>query len=178
MGRFAKDCTRCGVWGVAILILVCVGASEYKMDRMLRAIDELCDEGVIKGNEVIAQIGYTDYKPRNYKYFNLIDRNEFQTYMEQADLIISHAGTGSVIPPLKLGKKVIVFPRLEKYSEHLDNHQLELCDVFTNGGYTMRAENKDELREQILKAGSFVPKKFASNNIKINQMICDYIDSI
>lgn len=160
------------------MILVCVGASEYKMDRLLIAVDELCDEGVIKGNEIVAQIGYTDYKPRNYKYFNLIGRDEFQDYMEQADLIITHAGTGSVIPPLKLGKKVVVFPRLEKYKEHLDDHQLELCAVLTDSGYTMSAENKEELRDRILHMEEFKPKQFISNNAKINQIVCNFIDEL
>ena len=90
-------------------ILVSVGASEYGFDRLLKIIDELCDEHVLDGNNIIAQLGSAQYKPRNYKYFKLIGRDEYETYMDNADLIISHAGTGSVIPPLKLGKKVIVF---------------------------------------------------------------------
>lgn len=160
------------------MILVCVGASEYKMDRLLIAVDELCDEGVINGNEIVAQIGYTDYHPRNYRYFDLIGRDEYQNYIKQADLIITHAGTGSVIPPLKLGKKIIVIPRREMYHEHLDDHQLELRDVFTNAGYTMAAENKDELRDRIQHVEDFKPKQFVSNNTRINLMVCDFIDGL
>ena len=119
------------------MILVCVGASEYKFNRLLKIIDELCDENILNGNEIIAQIGSTEYKPRNYKNFRMIGREDFQRYINEADLIITHAGTGSVIPPLKLGKKVIVVPRREKYKEHLDDHQLELRDVFTTAGYTL-----------------------------------------
>ena len=160
------------------MILVCVGASEYKLDRLLQYVDELCDEGILDGKDIVAQIGNTDYQPRNYKGFSLIGRDEFQSYMEQANLIISHAGTGSVIPPLKLGKKVIVFPRLEKYHEHLDDHQLELRDVFTNAGYTLSAENKDELVQAIEQAKSFQPKTFRSNNEKMNRLVIDYIESL
>lgn len=178
MGGTSKDCSGCNIWGVDILILVCVGASEYKFDRLLKIVDELCDENILKGEEIIAQIGNTDYAPRNYKSFNLIGRDDFQKYMEEAELIITHAGTGSVIPPLKLGKKVIVFPRLEKYKEHLDNHQLELRDVFTNAGYTLSAENKDELIDAIIKSRNFVPKEFHSNNRRINEMVIDFIEKI
>ena len=112
------------------MILISVGASEYKFDRFLKIIDELCEEKVMNGDEIIAQKGNTDYITQNYKSFSLIGREEFQKYMEDADIIITHAGTGCVVPPLKLGKKIIIFPRLEEYREHLDNHQLELCDVF------------------------------------------------
>ena len=161
-----------------LLILVCVGASEYKLDRLLIMVDELCDEGVISGNEIIAQIGNTDYKPRNYKSFSLIGRDDFQHYMEQSELIITHAGTGSVIPPLKLGKKVIVFPRLQKYKEHLDDHQLELRDVFTNSGYTLSAVAIDQLRDAIINIKDFTPRPFVSNNRKINSMVIDFIDRL
>ncbi|MBT9777077.1 capsular biosynthesis protein CpsG [Clostridium sp. MCC353] len=176
MGRITENCTRCCLWRGDILILVCVGASEYKMDRLLTIIDELCDEQILDGKQIVAQIGSTSYSPRNFKSFKLIGRDEFQTYIEQADLVITHAGTGSVIPPLKLGKKVIVFPRLKKYKEHLDDHQLELRDVFTNSGYTLSAENKEELLEALSSVPSFIPKTFVSNNKKINDMVIDFIE--
>ena len=44
-------------------------------------VDDLCDEKVLDGTQIIAQIGNTDYKPRNYKSFHLLGREEFQEYM-------------------------------------------------------------------------------------------------
>lgn len=178
MGRAVSNRSKCSIWGVDILILVCVGASEYRFDRLLKNIDQLCDEKVLDGKEIIAQIGNTDYVPRNYKSFPLIGRDEFQKYMEAASFVITHAGTGSVIPPLKLGKKVIVFPRMEKYKEHLDNHQLELSEVFTSAGYTMSAENIDELRNAVKNIDEFEPRTFVSNSERINRMVIDFIESI
>ncbi len=160
------------------MILVCVGASEYRFDRLLKIVDELCDEKMLDGSEIIAQIGSTDYQPRNYKSFHLLGREEFQEYMEKSDLVITHAGTGSVIPPLKLGKKVIVVPRREKYKEHLDDHQLELRDVFTNAGYTLSANNKEELIDALQHLETFTPKVFQSNNSHVNQLVIDFIESI
>lgn len=160
------------------MILVCVGASEYSFERLLISIDELCDEGNIYGRDIIAQIGSSKYVPINYKSFSLIGRNDFQKYMESADIVITHAGTGSVIPSLKLGKKVIVFPRREEYGEHLDNHQLELANVLTSSGYTLCATNKKELKECILNIKNFTPKKFVSNKERMNELIIEYIDKL
>lgn len=160
------------------MILVCVGASEYRFDRLLKMIDDLCDEKVLDCTKIIAQIGNTDYQPRNYKSFHLLGREEFQQYMEKSDLVITHAGTGSVIPPLKLGKKVIIVPRREKYKEHLDDHQLELTDLFTNAGYTLSADCKEELIEALHQLETFTPKPFQSNNIHVNQLVIDFIESI
>lgn len=148
------------------------------MDRVLKYIDELCEENVINGSEVVAQIGYTNYKPHNYKYFNLIGREDFQKYIEEASVIISHAGTGSVIPPLKMKKKVIVVPRRLKYGEHLDDHQLELADVFSSAGYTLCANDKQELADCIRKMELFQPKEFKSNKKEFNALVIDFIEKM
>lgn len=158
-------------------ILICVGASEYGFERLLKIVDELCDEKVLDGKHIVAQLGSSSYIPHNFNYFKLIGREEYENYIEQADVIISHAGTGSVIPPLKKGKKVIVFPRRECYGEHLDDHQLELADVFTQNGYTLCATNKAELQACLADINKFQPRTFKSNSHNINQLIIDYIEN-
>ena len=178
MERSFEDSTECDIWRMDLLILVSVGTAEYSFDRLFRMIDEVCDMGIIDGNDIIAQKGSTKYNPRNFKCFNLIGRDEFQKYINSADLIICHAGTGSVILPLKLGKKIIVVPRRAKYGEHVDDHQLELRDTFTRAGYTLSAENKDELVKAIKDSHSFVPNKFKSNNARINNLIIDFITKL
>ena len=157
------------------MILICVGASEFQMNRLLEYVDELCDEKLIEGKDVIAQSGVSDYQPRNYKAFSLIAREDFQKYVSDADVIITHAGTGSVIPPLKQGKKIIVFPRREMYHEHIDDHQLELADVFTSNGYTLCATSKEELKKCLEEISDFVPKTFVSGKGNIDKIIIEYL---
>ena len=155
-----------------LLIFITVGSSEeYKFPRLLRIVDELCDEGVIKGEEVIAQIGYTEYSPRNYKAFDMTSDEEFKELVAKADIVITHAGTGSVTSALKAHRKVIIFPRQYKYKEHLDNHQLELAALFTDKGYTLSAMDKEELKDRILHIEEFV-----SSNKKINKLVIDFIE--
>lgn len=74
------------------------------------------------------------------------------------------------------GKKVIVFPRREKYKEHLDDHQIGLRDAFVNSGYALKAENKEELVKAIEESKNFKPKVFKSNNERMNQLIIDFIE--
>jgi UDP-N-acetylglucosamine transferase subunit ALG13 len=141
----------------------------------LKILDELCDEGIIDGADVVAQIGSTTYSPRNYKSFDLIARDDYQRYVDAADIIITHAGTGSVVPPLRQGKKIIIFPRLVKYREHLDNHQLELAETFTQQGYALCAQNIGELRKCLGNVEDFIPNQFVSNNTRLNELVIDYI---
>lgn len=156
-------------------ILISVGASEFGFDRLLRIIDKLCEERVIDGNHVLAQIGCSKYIPQNYNYFRLIDHDDFVQYLDKANLVICHAGTGSVIPALKKKKKIIVFPRMKEFNEHIDNHQLELAEIFTQSGYTMCAHNEEELRNCIQYQDTFKLKEFISNTEEISDFIIETI---
>ena len=143
------------------MIFITVGSSEeYKFPRLLQIVDELCDEGVINGKDVVAQIGYTEYAPHNYKAFDMTSDEEFKEMVAKADIIITHAGTGSVTSALKAHRKVIIFPRQYKFKEHLDDHQLELAALFTDKGYTLSAMDKEELRDRIIHIDDFHPVEF------------------
>lgn len=141
--------------------------------RLFRILDELCEEGVLNGKDIVAQTGYDNYHSNYYQTFDYIGDDEFKTLISESDVVITHAGTGTVTSALKAHKKVILFPRLAAYDEHYDDHQLELCDLFAGGGFALCAQNKDELKECILHIDSFNPKEFISNKDNFNQLILD-----
>lgn len=159
-------------------VLVTIGSMvEKKFTRLFRTIDELCEEGVLEGENVVAQVGFDQYDSKFYKCFDMVPDEEFKRIISESDLIIAHAGTGTVISSIKQGKKVIIFPRMAKYDEHYDDHQLELAELFTRQGYVLKASNKEELRNCIQTIDQFVPVPFKSNNAHMNKIIMDFIDS-
>jgi UDP-N-acetylglucosamine transferase subunit ALG13 len=130
------------------LIFVCVGTREYQLNRLLEKLDELLEEGFIK-EEVFAQIGHSTYTPKNYKYAKFINPDEFNKYLEDCRLVITHGGTGSIIGALKKGKCVVGVARLSKYGEHIDDHQKQIVELFTKEQYIYGIEEMDELRNAI-----------------------------
>lgn len=112
------------------MIFVTLGSQKFQFNRLLKELDKLIEERVIE-EDVFAQIGYSDYLPRNYKYKDFLSRDEFMQWEGKADIVITHGGTGAIIGAVKKGKKVIAVPRLEKYGEHVDDHQLQLITQFT-----------------------------------------------
>ena len=58
------------------MIFITLGSQKFQFNRLLKAVDELVAAGKIK-DEVFAQIGYSDYKPMNYKYEQFLDREKF-----------------------------------------------------------------------------------------------------
>ena len=145
------------------MILVTVGSSNILFDRLFVAIDSLCEKGVLNGNNVVAQTGKIKYDIKNYRHFEYTSSNQMEDLQKEAEYVICHAGTGTVVGSLKAGKKVIVFPRLQKYHEHESDHQLDLAREFAAEGYVLCAMNEEELEKAIREIGDFQPKPFVSN---------------
>lgn len=115
------------------MIFVCTGSRDYQFNRLIEELDRLVAAGEIT-DEIFAQIGDSN-PPKHFPYERFVERKRFAQLQRDADLIISHAGTGALVGALKLGKKVIAVPRLAKYGEHIDDHQTQIAGVLAQEGY-------------------------------------------
>lgn len=141
------------------MILVTLGTQKQKFYRLLEAVEKLNTD-----EEIIVQAGGSaDYKSNKMKIFDFISYDEMQRYIDKADLIITHGGTGSIIMPLQKNKKVIACPRLEKYEEHINDHQKEIVDVFSLEGHILKFDDGDNLQDVYEKAKKFKPIPYKSN---------------
>lgn len=125
--------------------------------------------------ETFAQIGYSSYKPQHYKYKKFLDRDEFGKEMSKADIIITHGGTGAIIGAIKKGKKVIAVPRLARYGEHVDDHQLQLVRQFDDLNLICSCEDICTLDKAIEIVQNTEYKKYVSNTKNIIVSIEQFI---
>lgn len=158
------------------MIFVTVGSQKFQFNRLLIEIDRLIEEKKIT-EKVFAQTGYSDYKPKNYEYKEFLDRDEFANIMSKCDKVITHGGTGAIIGAVKREKKVIAVPRLSKYEEHVDDHQLQIVNQFNNMKFISVANNVDELGEKIINIENEMHVKYISNTKEILNEIEYYINS-
>ena len=158
------------------MIFVTLGSQKFQFDRILKEIDFLIENGDIQDN-VFAQIGYSNYIPRNFNYQKFLSREEFRKHMKQSEIVITHGGTGAIVGALKMKKKVIAVPRLEKYGEHVDNHQREIVKQFTISRYISGVEDIKNLKHALYKIENTEFKGFKSNTINIVNSIEAYIES-
>ena len=156
------------------MIFVTVG-SQLTFDRLLKAVDKEIEVGNIK-DQVIVQGGKTKFKSKNMKIIKFLELDEFDKYIKDADLIISHGGVGSIIDALKYNKTVIATPRLKKYKEALNDHQIQIIENFGIEGYIIPLLDLTELNLAIEKVKTFKPKKYKSNTNKMVKLIEDFID--
>ena len=140
------------------MILVTLGTQKQQFTRLLDYIEESSIN-----DEIIVQAGYTEYRSSKMKIFDFIDYDEMNKYLDNADLIITHAGTGSIVSALQKNKKVIACARKSEYQEHVDNHQEEIVSVFYEEGYILKIDDSINLDEIMKNINKFKPKKFVSN---------------
>ena len=142
-----------------------------------KTIDAEIEKGNIK-DKVVVQAGFmmNKYKSENMEMFDLIDREEFGKLVSECDYLITHGGVGSILAGLKANKKVIVCPRLFKYKEHMNDHQVQIVKQFSDNGYILAYNDGDDLGKIIKKIPSFKPKKYVSNTENMIKLITDFID--
>ena len=84
------------------MILVMLGTQNNSFHRLLEEIDRLIDKKIIN-EKVVVQAGYTKYSSDNMEIFSLIPQEELEKYQDNANLIITHGGVGSIIGSIKKG---------------------------------------------------------------------------
>lgn len=126
------------------MIFVTVGSRNYPFDRLLIKLDELFENGTIK-EPLFAQTGTSVYTPKHYEYKDFITPEEFSLRVRTANIVVSHGASGSIMQALKAGKKVIAVTRLEKYGEHINDHQIQNNEAFGCNHYVIPVLEMDDL---------------------------------
>lgn len=157
------------------MIFVTLGTQDKPFTRLLKKIDEEIAKGNIE-DEVIVQGGCSKIDTNNMTIFNQVSQQEFEEYIEKCEILLTHAGVGSIITGLKYGKKVVAVPRLAKYGEAANDHQIQLVENFSQEGYILGVNNLDDLVKVIKDAKKFKPKKYVSNTEHFIDQLVDYIE--
>lgn len=157
------------------MIFVTLGSQKFQFNRLLEKVDELVGQRIIT-EEVFAQTGYSDYPPKNYDYKKFLDREEFLEIESKANIVITHGGTGAIIGAVKEGKKVIAVPRLAKYGEHVDDHQIQLIRQFDRMSIIEACYEIERLKDAYKKSKVTEYNRYISNTEKIIESIERFIE--
>lgn len=155
------------------MIFVVLGTQKFQLNRLLKEIDNLCEMNLLE--EVFAQIGCSDYIPKNFRYVDFLDKSEFDKKISECSLVITHSGVGSIITAVQCKKPVIVYPRLSKYNEHVDNHQLEIARAFSKKNFVLCCEEKDNLGVLIQEAKTHKFDEYISSTEKILDLVGGFL---
>jgi beta-1,4-N-acetylglucosaminyltransferase len=137
------------------LILVTVGMHNQPFDRLVQAADELAS---LVEEPVVIQRGVSRYTPTFGQYFDFADEAQMRKWVSEARVVVSHGGAGSIISALQAGKSLVIVPRLKRFGEHFDDHQLELAEALAKVGRAIIVVvlSAEALREAIARASGWV----------------------
>ncbi len=146
------------------MIFVTVG-TQLPFDRLLQAMDDWAE--INPDHHVIAQTGVSNLQTSRIETRPFVNASEFKTLVKQADVLVAHAGMGSILTAVELGKPVIIMPRRAGLGEHRNDHQLATAERLGHLENLQVVENARELPMALRKALN--AKSFAA----MSEMISD-----
>lgn len=158
------------------MIFLVLGTQKFQLDRLLKKVDELVAANIIK-EKVFAQIGHSTYTPKNYDYTQFLEKDLFEDKIKECKLLITHSGVSTIMAGIKNDKPVIVFPRLKKYNEHVDDHQLEISRAFQKKKLILLCEDEGSISEMITLSKTYEFKEFTSQTGLTINAISNFISN-
>lgn len=156
------------------MIFVTIGTQQQNFQRLFDYINN-----IDTNEKIVVQKGKSKYK-LNEKIitYDFIPYEEMEKYIRKARIIITHGGGGTVFKALKLNKKVIVVPRLSKYKEHINDHQLEFSKYLQEKNYCFVVETEEEFQEALKRIDSYHFNSYVSGEKEFIKNIENEIDQL
>ncbi len=143
------------------MVFIAVGTQKQQFNRIFKIVE---NSNILKDEQVIAQSGFTKYNSNKVKMLGFISQDELNEYIKTSDLVICHGGVGTIFTALRYKKKVLVIPRLKKYKEHKNDHQVEICEELQKNGYILYLKDGEDLDEKLEKLKDFKFKEYLPDN--------------
>ncbi len=158
------------------MIFLTVG-TQFPFDRFIRAVDNIFDQGLID-EEIFAQIGETSYKPRNFESVASLEKKVFDECFRKASSVMSHAGVGTITVALKNHKPLLVMPRMKRYKEHVNDHQVATAKKFEELGHILAVYDVKDLPNGIRKLKNFIPRERKASPDAIAERIRRFLNKL
>lgn len=142
------------------MVFVSVGTQKQQFTRIFQMVENSI---VLEDDEIVAQTGNTKFESKRIKMLPSIDNNKFNEYIKKADFVICHGGVGTIFNALENGKRILVVPRLGKYKEHINDHQLEVAGQLEKEGYLILYKDGEDFDKYVNRLKNFKPKKYVSD---------------
>ena len=137
------------------MIFVTLGTHEQPFERALDLVAGLADR-----DELLIQHGATHARPGlpHVEWLDYLEWEPLTASMRDAEVVITHAGVGSAVTAIRAGKKPVLVPRLARFGEHVDDHQLQLAERLADFGLAVACGPGDRLEGAVAHARATVAR--------------------
>ena len=142
------------------------------MNRLIEAIDKMAST---MSETFFIQTGNSTYKPKNCEYKDFVDALEFQKMIENCSILVTHSGVGTIMRGIDAGKPVLVVPRLARYHEHVDDHQVQIAKAFAEKNCVIYCDDLEQLPKVLEDTKTFQFQPYKAPESKIVDIILDFV---
>jgi UDP-N-acetylglucosamine transferase subunit ALG13 len=121
------------------VIFATVGSTQIPFERFVRALEAL------PGEQLLVQHGPVEPPVGAAQANAFMQFPEMIESMEAADVVVCHAGAGSILCALRAGHTPVVVPRLKRYEETVDDHQVEFSRALAAEGLSRAGAHLERL---------------------------------
>ncbi|MEM7422225.1 MAG: glycosyltransferase [Pseudomonadota bacterium] len=146
------------------MIFLTVG-TQMPFDRLVRALDRWAARQLPETPQIVAQlgdIGAAGYRPDHMDWTSFMDPDVFRQNLERADLIVAHAGMGTIINALTYCKPIMIMPRSAAYGEHRNDHQIATVRQFRSRPNVVVADTEDDFDSAIAEVAGLRPEPLSA----------------
>jgi UDP-N-acetylglucosamine transferase subunit ALG13 len=130
------------------MILVTTGTNGAPFDRLLQEVDRIGDE------PLVVQHGPSALRLAHATCFDYVPFPDLVALVRDARVVVTHGGVGSILISLTNGKHPLVVPRLARFGEAVDDHQLELAQRLDAAGIATLVRDAAQLPALVRPASS------------------------
>jgi UDP-N-acetylglucosamine transferase subunit ALG13 len=134
------------------VIFVTVGTNEARFDRLIEALDGLRLE-----EELVVQHGASPLRPSAATCIDFLPFDDLVDHVRRARVVVAHAGVGTVLVALANGKRAVVVPRLRRFGEAVDDHQVIFARRLGAAGLVELVEDPRDLEQPLRRVAETVP---------------------
>ncbi len=149
-------------------VFATVGNATQPFDRFVRLVD---GAALRTGLSTLIQIGRSAYSPEHARAVAFVGRPEFERLVMDADHVVTHAGVGSVMTAIALGKPPVVVVRRSRLGEVIDDHQQELAAELSRAGLVRVAESVDDLVRYLRNGPARLPDSAGASNTRMLKIV-------
>lgn len=178
------------------MIFVSLGTQDKPFNRIIDYVISLKENlKELQSEKIIIQLGQTKLLKsdneriknlENITIYDMLKPEKMKDIIKDSDIIITHAGVGTIMECLEMDKEIIVVPRKVENLEHVNNHQEEIAFEMEKKGFLTKVDTYEELENKIImllkdkytNEDNKNKKKYISNNEKFNDNLIKYLESI
>lgn len=156
------------------MIYVTLGTMFLDFERLVRAADQIAAD---TGEQVIVQLGLSACRPNHCAWFDFLPREDCLEIQRHARVIVGHAGIGTALDALSVKRPFIAVPRLKRYGEHMNDHQIEIAEAIERRGWGRMTLDLAEL-PNLCAAPPDAPANYHPNTAPLLSAIRTMVDRV